>query len=78
LDVEDVDDAEVVAVVVVVVASAATSSATLSPALTMAGVTGAAPMDWTSACPVDPRTNLMNAARAVALAGASPDVGTTR
>jgi len=71
----------VVGVVVVVVEPelwAATSSATLRPAVTMAGVTGAAPRDCTSACPVVPRMNLIMAARAWALAGARPDVGAIR
>jgi hypothetical protein len=58
--------------------SAATASATCKPALTMACVTGAAPKDWTTDWPCDPRTYLMNAASAVALGALSPDVGTTR
>jgi hypothetical protein len=74
----DVDVDGLVVVVVVVDAWSATSLATCSPALTIAGVTPAAPRDSTSACPVDPRTNLMNADRADAFAGARPEVGTTR
>ena len=59
-------------------AESATSFATAIPAFTMAGVTAAAPRPVTSLWPWDPSANRINAARAVALAASSPEVGTTR
>ncbi len=59
-------------------AESATSFATAIPAVTMAGVTAAAPRPVTSLWPCDPSVNRIKAARAVALAADNPEVGTTK
>jgi hypothetical protein len=71
-----------VVVVVLVVASVAASTsscwAIAKPAVTMAGVAGAAPSPEMSLWPAVPRTKRMNWANAVALSAGRPFVGTTK
>ncbi len=59
-------------------AESATSFATPIPAVTIAGVAGAAPRPVTSLWPFAPSTNRINAARANALEAESPEVGAIR
>jgi hypothetical protein len=79
---EELELVEVVVVVVdddvTVTASASSSEATFNPAVTSAGVAGAAPRILMSDCPVGPRTNRMNWASLMAFAEARLVVGTTR